>query len=359
MKTVSITIPARTQKYEIIIGKDLASQINTFIQSRVFSQVCIVTDENLASLYGKDLYTRLEATTHLITVPAGESHKQIETVKQIWNELLSYQADRHTLVLNLGGGVIGDMGGFAASTYMRGIPFIQVPTTLLSMVDASVGGKTGINFGELKNLIGSFQQPQKVFIDTDYLKSLSDREFSSGFAEIIKHGLIADAEYFRQVTKKKPRAYSHSELEEIIARSCYLKSIIVESDEQEVGPRKKLNFGHTIGHAIEALSHETQEPLLHGEAIAVGMVAEAYISQLQGYLEPEDVALIEESLKKASLPTRYKPISSAQMREKIKHDKKNTHGTIKWTLLNAIGEADYNIEVGEHFIQSALDYIRS
>ncbi len=359
MKSVSITIPVPTQEYEIIIGKDLTSQINTFIQSRVFSKVCIVTDENLASQYGKELYTSIEATTHLITVPAGESSKRIETIENIWKELLSYQVDRHTLVLNLGGGVIGDMGGFAASTYMRGIPFIQVPTTLLSMVDASVGGKTGINFGEIKNLIGSFQQPQKVFIDTTYLKSLSDREFSSGFAEIIKHGLIADPEYFRQVTEKKPRAYSHTELEEIIARSCYLKSLIVESDEQEAGPRKKLNFGHTIGHAIEALSHESGEPLLHGEAIAVGMVAEAYISQQQGYLEPEDVALIEESLEKASLPTRFKGASTAQIEEKMKHDKKNTQGRIKWTLLKAMGEADYNIEVGETYIQAALEYIRS
>jgi 3-dehydroquinate synthase len=359
MKTVSITLPVHTQEYEIVIGTGLTSNINTFIQSRVFSKVCIVTDENLAAQYGKELYTSIEATTHLITVPSGEAHKKIETVEKIWKELLSYHADRHSLVLNLGGGVIGDMGGFAASTYMRGIPFLQVPTTLLSMVDASVGGKTGVNFGEIKNLVGSFQQPERVFIDTTYLKSLSDREFASGFAEIIKHGLIADPEYFRQITEKKPRDYSAAELEEIIARSCYLKSLIVESDAQEAGPRKKLNFGHTIGHAIESLSHQTEKPLLHGEAIAVGMVAEAYLSQQQGYLEPEDVALIEESFERAGLPTRYKTATTAQIEEKMKHDKKNSQGRLKWTLLKAIGEADYNIEVGEKYIQSALEYIRS
>lgn len=359
MKTVSITLPAHTREYEIVIGTELIKQIQTFVESRVFSQVFILTDEHLADVYAKDLYTSLEATTHLITVPSGEAYKKIETVEKIWKELLSYHADRHSLVLNLGGGVIGDMGGFAASTYMRGIPFVQVPTTLLSMVDASVGGKTGINFGELKNLIGSFQQPERVFIDTTYLKSLSDREFASGFAEIIKHGLIADPQYFRQVSEKKPRAYSAAELEEIIARSCYLKSLIVESDAQEAGPRKKLNFGHTIGHAIESLSHQTEKPLLHGEAIAVGMVAEAYISQQQGYLEPEDVALIEESFERAGLPTRYKAATTAQLEEKMKHDKKNSQGRIKWTLLKAIGEADYNIEVGEQYIEAALEYIRT
>lgn len=357
MKTLSVEIPCHTKTYPISIGTNILSHINELLTARDYTQIMVLTDSVVEKEHLKSLQSMLDKPTTKIVIPTGEKNKDIETVQTIWSSLLHLHADRKTLLINLGGGVVGDMGGFAAATYMRGIGFVQIPTTLLSMVDASIGGKTGVNFEATKNIIGAFAQPVAIIMDISLLETLPARTFRSGFAEIIKHGLIADADYVTQVTKKKPKDFSQNELIKIIQTSCHIKAQIVERDEKESGPRKLLNFGHTIGHAIETLSHETKHPLLHGEAIAVGLVGEAKLSEEMGYLHPEDVQYIEHALSQAGLPTRAQGMDLTLVREKMQDDKKNTHGKLKWTLLRTIGEADYNIQCGDTLVEKALAYV--
>ncbi|HSA84312.1 MAG TPA: 3-dehydroquinate synthase, partial [Patescibacteria group bacterium] len=278
MKILTINIPTAQKQYPILIGNELIGNLTNHIDINNYSRIFIVTDNIVAPLFLKKLLQTLPEGTAAITLSSGEKEKNIVTVGKIWSAMKENNLDRKSLVINLGGGVIGDMGGFAASTYMRGIDFLQIPTTLLSQIDASVGGKTGVDFAGIKNLVGSFQQPIGVIIDTQTLKTLPKREFLSGFGEMIKHGLIADKTYFELVTSKQPQSFSQEELINLIARSCEIKKTIVEQDETENGLRKLLNFGHTIGHAIESLSLETEMPLLHGEAVAIGMVAEAKVA---------------------------------------------------------------------------------
>ena len=288
-----------------------------------------------------------------MALPSGDNQKNIENAQKIWAALLDFGCDRKSLVINIGGGAIGDLGGFAASTYMRGIDFLQIPTTLLAQVDASVGGKVGINFAAVKNLISSFQQPIAVIVDSDILSTLPQREFISGFAEIIKHGLIADKKYFQSVTSKKPQEFSQDELIDIISRSIQIKADIVSQDEKEKNTRKLLNFGHTIGHAIEAISQEMEKPLLHGEAISIGMIAEGKISKILGLLSDKEYTILEQSLIKAGLPTTLSsPVNNVL--EKIKSDKKNVKGETKFTLLENIGKAVINKSVDESTIRKAL-----
>lgn len=357
MKLFRIQFHQEQKQYSVIIGTSSIPLIEAELELHEYSHIAIITDTIVAKHHLKSLAEALSVPVTEIILPSGEKYKTIETVQKIWEQLLSHHFDRKSLVINLGGGVIGDMGGFASSTYMRGIDFIQIPTTLLAQVDASVGGKVGVNFHGIKNLLGSFRQPKAVIIDVSFLKTLPDCQINAGFAEIIKHGLIYDEKYFRLVTKKKPKSYSSDELTEIIYQSCKIKSDIVETDETESGSRKLLNFGHTIGHAIESLGHEIKHPLLHGEAVAIGMVGEAKLSEKMGYLEQDDVSLIEDVLKKADLPIRIKGYDIDTVKEKIRDDKKNTHGKVKWTLLKGIGDADYNIECGEKLIDKALKYI--
>jgi 3-dehydroquinate synthase len=278
----------------------------------------------------------------VIAVSSGEQAKQIETVQSIWKALHKNGCDRKSLLINLGGGAICDVGGFAASTFMRGIDFMNIPTTLLAQVDASMGGKTGIDFEGVKNLVGTFSRPIKTIIDVDLLKTLPAREFIAGFAEIIKHGLIADVEYFRMVTSKHPLQFTRSEMIKIIARSREIKSAIVTSDPKEKGARKLLNFGHTVGHAIESLSLDTERPLLHGEAVAIGMVAEAEISESVGYICSADVELIRRVIEHAGLPTSVRNFSTKDIERKMRSDKKNEGGVINFTLLKKIGKAVIN-----------------
>ena len=271
----------------------------------------------------------------------------------LWTAMHDAQLDRKSLVINLGGGVITDMGGFAASTYMRGIDFVNIPTTLLSQVDASVGGKTGINFAEIKNLIGTFNQPQAVIIDATTLETLSERELVAGFAEIIKHGLIKDKNYLKKVTSKSPLEFSQEELLEIIKGSCEIKASVVQQDETENGQRKILNFGHTIGHAIESLCLGNLRPLLHGEAISVGMVAEAALAKTKGLLSDEEIQVIKQSLFHAGLPISVRGLSVDEIYTKMLSDKKNTFNQINFTLLSGIGNALYNQTSNEETIKQA------
>lgn len=354
MKKIKVHINNKnSQDYPIFIGIGLLEQINQLLDISTYSKTLIVTDKNIPSSLVKKLQAAISIPNSIVVLESGERNKNLDNVKKIIGALSDFGGDRKSLVINLGGGVIGDIGGFAASIYMRGIDFIQIPTTLLSSVDASVGGKVGVNFSGIKNLIGTFQQPIAVIIDVDILSTLSEREFVSGFAEIIKHGLIVDKKYFQTVTAKKPQDFSQKELIDIIEKSCQIKIDTVSDDEKENSVRKLLNFGHTVGHAIEAISLESKKPLLHGEAISIGMIAEAKISKNLGLLADEEYSLVEQSLTKAGLPTTFDlPID--KILEKIKSDKKNVSGVSHFTLLERIGKAVINKIVDEPTIRKVL-----
>lgn len=338
-------------KYKVFIGANLLNSLEDILDLKIYSKIIVITDDKIPSHFLENF--------EKISISSGEENKTIETVKEIWEQLIKLGADRKTLVINLGGGVIGDMGGFAAATYMRGIKFLQVPTTLLSSVDASVGGKVGIDFAGVKNLIGSFNQPIGVIVDVNTFKSLPDREFISGFGEIIKHGIIADPEYFKLVTSKKPREFSEVELIEIIKKSCQIKADIISDDEKEAGSRKLLNFGHTLGHALESFSLTTSNPLLHGEAVSIGMVGEAKISQELGLIDESLVNSIREALRNSGLPVAYKLSENETILMLISKDKKAESGKVNWTLINNLGEAIINQKVEDLKILNALSFISS
>jgi 3-dehydroquinate synthase len=358
MKKITITFPARPeQAYAIYIATNAIEEIASLHDLGGYSKVFVVTDETIQPLLFDKLVAALPVKAAPIILPAGEKQKTIGNIQKIWTAMLEAGCDRKSLVINLGGGVIGDMGGFAASTYMRGVDFLNIPTTLLSQVDASVGGKTGFNFGGVKNLIGTFNQPVAVIIDPETLDGLPKREFLSGFAEVIKHGLVADAGYFKEITAKPPLEFTKAELEEIISRSCQIKTDIVQHDVAEGGHRKLINFGHTVGHAVEALSLETDTPLLHGEAVSIGMLAEARISQRLGKLSPEEAQQIEQALSGAGLPTSVASLSIDDVLAKMQSDKKNDSGNINFTLLDGIGRAVYNQRVDQPVVVEVLQTV--
>lgn len=359
MKTITVSLSNETSinSYPIHIGADLIGQIASILDIKKYSKIFIICDDIIKSHFLEKLQKGLLMQSECIILPSGEKEKNILNIEKVWEALKTGEADRKSLIINLGGGVITDMGGFAASTYMRAIDFINIPTTLLSQVDASVGGKTGIDFSGIKNLIGTFDQPIGVIIDVQTLKTLPQREFISGFAEIIKHGLIADKPYFDKVTQKLPRDFSEEELIDIITASCEIKRKVVEADQKESGLRKVLNFGHTIGHAIEALRLDSNSPLLHGEAISIGMVAEAKISQSMAMISDEDVEIIRQAVIHAGLPVSIEQLDIGEVTSRMHSDKKNENGRINFTLLERIGHATYNQQAPEEVIKEALQFV--
>lgn len=356
MKTIIVNHSDNNQKdYKISIGSNLLGKISSIYHLSPYSKIFIITDQNIASLFLKKIED-LQVETASIVLPSGEKEKNIESIQKIWKAMHNAQCDRKSLVINLGGGVICDMGGFAASTYMRGIDFLNIPTTLLAQVDASVGGKTGINFTGIKNLIGTFNQPVGVIIDIETLITLPKRKLLSGFAEIIKHGLIKNKKYFEKVTAKHPLKFTQNEMIDIISESCEIKADIIQNDETENNIRKLLNFGHTIGHALEAISLDTPNPLLHGEAISIGMWIEAKISYHLNLLSLSDLQKIKQALLNAELPLSIN-VKINEVLKKIKSDKKNTKGKINFTLLNRIGSALYNQNLPQDIVVKSLKNI--
>lgn len=341
------------QEYPIFIGTGLIEKVSKLFDINKYSQILVITDENIKPILLNKLLISLPRNSASFVLSFSEKEKNIENVQDIWKYLVNNQFDRKSLLINLGGGVVTDLGGFAASTYMRGVDFINIPTTLLSHVDASVGGKNGINFAGIKNLVGTFSQPKAVIIDVDTLSTLPKREFLSGFAEIIKHSLIKDKKYFEYVTSKNPLEFSKEELVKIILTSIKIKKDVIKDDETELEGRKILNFGHTIGHAVESISLESNKLLLHGEAISIGMIVEGKISKLLELLSDKEYKILEQSLINANLPTTLE-ISVDNVLEKIKSDKKNIKGETKFTLLEGIGKAVINKTVDESVIRKAL-----
>jgi len=355
--TISFSAPGPKRDYPIFIGSHLIEKIATLTDFSHYTKLFIITDQTVAPLFLKKLQENLPATAEAIILPSGEKTKDIMYLTNIWKAMIAAQLDRKSLVINLGGGVIGDIGGFSASTYMRGIAFINIPTTLLAQVDESVGGKTMIDFDGIKNIVGTFYQPSAVIIDVETIKTLPERQMFSGFAEIIKHGLINDKNYFEKVTSKKPMEFTQTELIEIIERSNVIKAEIVRNDENEKDLRKIVNYGHNIGHAIEALSLETNSPLLHGEAVSIGMVVESEISRLMGLLSEKETHVIKNSLIKSGLPTNMPNFTIDEIINKMKLDKKNVGDKLIFTLLKQIGEGVINQTVTEETIKKALSTV--
>jgi len=342
--------------YDIAAGQNIFNLLGAFAAEGKFSSVIILSDETVFKLYGAQIKNVLPDAKAII-IPPGEKQKNLNTLAKIWRKMFRYKADRHTLLVNLGGGVICDMGGFAASAYMRGIKFAQIPTTLLSQVDASAGGKTAVDLDGAKNIIGAFYNPSLVLIDVNVLKTLPPRELQSGFAEILKHGLIKDKKYFEEAAALSHAKMPPEKMIKLIQGSNKIKSRFVKLDREEKGPRKILNFGHTFGHAVETLSMKTKRPLLHGEAVALGMIAEAKLSVLEAGLSEEEFTKIKSAVKNHGLPLKYKQAKKSAVLNLITKDKKNKGQTIKWTLLNRIGKAIYDEECNPQNVSAALEEI--
>ena len=339
MRRLSVDLAGRS--YDIHVGSGLLERLAEFVGPLRPSRLLIVTDARVGSLYAARALAALRPLAPAATfeLAGGETGKDMRAVEAVLDALLAAGADRKSVVIALGGGVVGDIAGFAAAIYMRGIRFVQVPTTLLAQVDSSVGGKTGVNHPRGKNLIGAFHQPEAVVADTDTLRTLPPRELSAGLAEVLKHGLLADADYFARVTSGLPQLLACDEqaLTMSIGRSCEIKAAIVARDEKESGERALLNLGHTFGHAIEALTG--YERWLHGEAVGCGMCLAADLSQRLGLIARPDVEVVERAIAAAGLPTRIEGLSREAALESMRGDKKTEAGEIRFIVLERIGRA--------------------
>jgi len=353
----TLHVPLGDRSYPIHIGAGLLSRPELILPQLAQKRVMIVTNTTVAPLYLAPLKAMLEAagvTVAQVVLPDGEAYKTWETLNLIFDALLTERAERKTTLIALGGGVIGDMTGFAAASYQRGVPFIQIPTTLLSQVDSSVGGKTGINHPLGKNMIGAFYQPKVVLADTATLKTLPARELSAGLAEVIKYGLIWDAEFLAwlEANMDRLRALDPAAIAHAIYRSCEIKAQVVGQDEREGGIRAILNLGHTFGHAIE--TGMGYGNWLHGEAVGAGMVLAAQTSQRMGWISQGDVARTRALIRAAGLPDVAPDLGVDRYLEYMGHDKKVEGGKMRFVLLKRLGEAAITAEVPPEVLIAVL-----
>ncbi|MBF2708585.1 3-dehydroquinate synthase [Flavobacterium soyangense] len=351
----------QANNYPIYFNEKGYEALNSFLNESKYSNLFIIVDNNTNEFCLSRFLPFLETnlTIEIVEFEAGEPNKNIETCVQIWNVLTELGADRKSLIINVGGGVVTDLGGFVASTFKRGIDFIHIPTTLLSMVDASVGGKTGVDLGNLKNQIGVINVPKMVLIDTQYLETLSKKEMRSGLAEMLKHGLIYDATYWGKFLDLK--AIDFADFDELIYRSVEIKNEIVTQDPTEKNIRKALNFGHTLGHAIESyfLENENKESLLHGEAIAIGMILESFISLEKGLITPDEYHQIKSTIKTIYDDVVFEESDIEPILELLIHDKKNEYGNIQFALIDGIGKIMINQSVENELILKAFEDYKS
>ncbi len=337
--------------HDIFIGDSIGA-LSVFLKNNHFSKIAVLVDEH-TRLYCLPLILENEGIrAEVIEIPSGEMHKNIDTCQTIWREMMRSGLDRQSLLLLLGGGVLGDMGGFCAATFLRGIAFAQIPTTLLAQVDASIGGKTGIDFDFIKNSVGLFQNPRAVFVDPIFLKTLPEAEIRSGFAEIIKHALIADAGAWESL--KKIETLSGTDWLPHLQHSLSIKKQIVETDPREKGIRKALNFGHTVGHALESYFLKITPPLLHGEAVAQGMLCESWLSWKVCGLPEAALSEITAFIRRFYPPLPLPPDAPSAIFEWMKKDKKNDRGRINFSLLSAIGEVRIDQFCEEEAIRQCL-----
>lgn len=353
--TLKVSLGDRS--YPIYIGTSLIDDPDLIAWAFKQKKAVVVTNTTVAPLYlarFKDTLGKLGVETLSVILPDGESYKNWSTLNTIFDELLSAHCERGTVLVALGGGVIGDMGGFAAACYQRGMPFVQVPTTLLAQVDSSVGGKTAINHPLGKNMIGAFYQPNLVLADISTLKTLPLRELRAGVAEVIKYGLIRDPDFFEWTEANIERILQgdHHALAYAVQRSCANKAEVVAADEREQGEREQLNLGHTFGHAIETGMGYGE--WLHGEAVASGMLIAAELSKRLGWLSDEELGRIESLLRRAGLPTTCPNLGLARYLELMRHDKKVKNGQLRFVLLRKIGKAEVTDVADEEQITSAI-----
>ncbi len=358
MRTVSVQLGDRS--YAIKIAPGLLNRLGGECARLKLGERCaVIADTNVGKKFARPVFESLVNAgfePSLIIVPAGETAKNLECVHRCHDRLASHRLERKSFIVALGGGVVGDLAGFVAATYLRGIDLVQVPTTLLAQVDSSVGGKTGVNLRAGKNLVGAFYQPKLVLCDLDTLKTLPEREYISGLAEVIKYGIIFDVKLFARLERDLPKILQRNAktLSEIIARCCEIKAEVVSQDETETGPRAILNFGHTIGHAIE--NGFGYGKFLHGEAISIGQVAAAKLSQKILGLPSGDVARIESMFMRAGLPVQIK-LNSTQRKKlftAMKLDKKVSAGEIKFVLAQKIGKVVWGQKVSPTLIEEIL-----
>jgi 3-dehydroquinate synthase len=340
--------------YNVVIGKEAFKTLASFLTKNKYSSYFIICDENtfehclpqLISTYSKLRHA------HIIELESGEASKSIEFSAHIWQTLVENKADKNSLVINLGGGVVSDLGGFCASTYKRGIDFINIPTTLLAMADASVGGKTGIDFCGLKNSIGTFTQPKGVFIDPDFLETLPLRHFQNGLAEIYKMALICDKKFWNELKITDLKIAT----KEIIAKGVALKNKIVLKDPFDNGIRKTLNFGHTIGHAIESLLLGAGNELLHGEAIVIGMLIESHLSYQKKLLSKKELDEILTVFNEVFQPKKINDLNLDSIFELMKNDKKSTNNKFQFALIDKIGSCKFDVVVSDLQIKKAFEF---
>lgn len=347
-----------TASYAVYFNEEAFSTLRKHVSSRFYSKIFVLVDENTEKhclpIFKQEINGEFDFK--LLRITSGELHKNIETCMQAWNNLSDSDADRKSLLINLGGGVLTDLGGFVASTFKRGIDFVNIPTTLLAMVDASVGGKTGVDLGTLKNQIGVINQPEMVLVVPKFLKTLDERQLHSGFSEMLKHGLIHSVSYWEELKEVS----GFEGLDRLIYDSVVIKNEIVLKDPTEQNLRKILNFGHTLGHAIEShfLEDQSKKTLLHGEAIAVGMILEAYLSSRLTGLSRSALNDISKTFL-----SRYEKVEFSNEDVEIivsllKFDKKNSHGNINFVLLKSIGEASIDVKIQPDLFTEAFSYYK-
>lgn len=349
----------KTANSSVLFGAESYPKLAETLTDKNYSLIVVFVDENTHDNCLPYFMGNLEGEfpIEIVEIESGEINKTLETCNGVWEALSELGADRKSAMINLGGGVITDMGGFIASCFKRGIDFYNIPTTLLSMVDASVGGKTGVDLGMLKNQIGVIVEPEFVIVDQAYLATLDKRQLKSGFAEMLKHGLICDKDYWKQLKDN----FNSTSIEEAISTSVQIKADVVQKDPRENSLRKILNFGHTLGHAIESyfLSLGEDKMLLHGEAIAVGMIMEAYLSSIYTGLSSDELEEVSSTLLNHYGKVEISDIDKKEAIALLKFDKKNSHGQIKYVLLERIGKAVCDIQIKDNDLNNAFEYYNS
>jgi 3-dehydroquinate synthase len=358
MPTV-VRVALAERSYDIEIGQGTLAGVGAFVgHRRKVSHAVVITDTVVGPLHAGPVAQSLRAAglrCDVLSVPAGESSKSVAEAERLWNELVALQADRKTLIVAVGGGVIGDLAGFVAAAFARGLAFFQIPTTLLAQVDSSVGGKVGVNLPQSKNMVGAFWQPAGVLIDLDVLRSLPEREYRSGLAEVVKYGVILDAPFFEYLEQHVAalNARDPAVLEYVVARSCRLKADVVERDEREAtGLRAALNYGHTFCHAIEAATGYGH--YLHGEAVAIGMVCASRLAEALGRIDRSLTERQQELLKRLDLPTEIVGLDPDSLLRLMRHDKKVEHGKLRFVLPSRLGQVDLVSEIDPAAVRHVL-----
>ncbi len=356
---IEIPVCLADRSYKIVIGRGILERTADFLPTAAaYTSAVILTHPRLLVAYAAPVGKSLESLgvrATIIAMPPGERYKNLRTTARLYDRLLGAGVDRKGLLVTVGGGVLGDVAGFTAATYLRGIDFVQVPTTLLAQVDASIGGKTGVDLTGGKNLVGAFHQPRAVVIDTDTLNTLPPREFRSGLAEVVKYGIIADEALFSRLAAHMPLLHRRNSdvLSSAIERSCQIKADVVAGDETEQGGRAILNFGHTVGHALEVATGYRR--FKHGEAISIGMVSASLIGEEVGITPPDVTARIIDILDSARLPTAFPAdVPHNVVMKAVSHDKKALSGRARFVLARAVGNVEHGIDVAESAVRAAL-----